>query len=209
MKSRCAAFSACLSLLFASACEGRRFATERTAVEHLRAHHDAYVDLAKVWLASGNRHLYWFGWRHGRENYSWNEFWVSPSDQGWEVRHWNGHQYITQSAKSFDETAAICDSSGTQVASWHHRLELLGVDTITRVSAVRDGTSFNYVEIGYFPESDTYGFLYAPDHTAKEQLLLVSEELRQAKYRVDAINGEWFYYEGRWRIDSVPFSRVQ
>jgi hypothetical protein len=63
-----------------------------------------------------------------------------------------------QSAKSFDESANICGASGEEVSKWHHRLESLGIDTITRGSGLKNGTRFNYIEIGYFPASDTYGF---------------------------------------------------
>jgi len=163
----------CVSIHFLviSACEQRRFPTEQTAVEQLRTHQAPFRALAIDWLVSGNRQLYWFGREHGLESYTWNDCWAIPNGSQWQVRR-RGRDNFTQPAKIFDKTAKICGASGEEVSSWIRRLESLGVDKLETISAVSNGTNFNFIQIGFFPETDTYGFAFAPpsDLTAQRAL---------------------------------------
>jgi hypothetical protein len=187
----------------------RRFATEQAAVEQFRSHRAAYQAVAEQWLISGNQYLAWLGQSNHREMYFWNNFDISPSQQGWTVTHWDGREFIRQPAKTFDETAKLSGSSGEEVMRWHHRLELLAVDQIRRVSAIKDDTRFGYLEIEYFPVLHPCGFRFAPqdDSIAQRELKDWAKRTLPGR-RMDALGDGWFYYEGHWPSDSLPFSRA-
>ncbi len=106
----------------------------------------------------------------------------------------------TNPLKTFDETARLSGSSGEEVSSWIRRLESLGVDKLETISAVENGIDFNFIQIGFFPETDTYGFAFAPpnDLTAQKELQNWARLSHPPRHRMDALDGEWFYYEGHW-----------
>ena len=118
---------------------------------------------------------------------------------------------MVQRAESFDETARLCGTSGMEVSKWYRRLETLGIDKVATVSALKDSNRFSFVQLGFFPESETYGFLFAPANssTAQEELQALSGFPKHPGHRVDALDHGWFYYEGHWGPDGLPFSRVQ
>jgi hypothetical protein len=185
----------------------RKFLTEQAAIEQFQSHRDAYQTLAEQWLISGNHYLAWVGKSNHREMYFWNDYDISPSQQEWNVTHWDGREFIHQPAKTFDGTAKISGTSGEEVMRWHHRLELLAADQIRRVSAIKDGVRFNYVEIEYFPVLHPYGFRFAPrdDSNAQRELQVWAKRTLRGR-RMDALGHGWFYYEGHWPSDSLPFS---
>lgn len=127
--------------------------------------------------------------------------------------HWNGSEYVVQDARSFEETARLCGVSGKEVSNWYRRLDELGANKITTVSAirVRDGTRFRFVQIGFLPEWDAYGFLFARanDRVAQEELQSLAKFPKHPGHRVDALGDNWFYYEGHWGPDGLTFSPMQ
>jgi hypothetical protein len=162
-----AAFWVCVHLLVISGCNRRArerlFPTEQAAVDYFRAHQNAYRSLAEDWLASGDHGLYWFGWSDlHQETYTWNDYRVNPKSQWWEVTHWDGREYAVQRAESFEETAKLSGTSAEEVSRWHSGLQSLGVDMIARVRRTESGVPFSYIEIGYFPYLDPYGFRFVP-----------------------------------------------
>ena len=181
----------------------RVFPTEAAAVAYFRSHQDEYRALAEDWFASGHQLLYWYGWTNFREVYTWNSYWVTPSTSWWEaprwaVTHWDGREYIVQSANSFSETARLAGSSGEEILEWQRRLASLHIDGIRNVSAVKDGTSFRYVEVQCLPLRQAYGFRFSPrsDLISTQELASWAKGPQRPGYRMDDIQSGTFYYEG-------------
>jgi hypothetical protein len=142
----------------------------------------------------------WFGWSDlHQETYTWNDYRVNPKSQWWEVTHWDGREYAVQRAESFEETAKLSGTSAEEVSRWHSGLQSLGVDMIARVRRTESGVPFSYIEIGYFPYLDPYGFRFVPpgDGAAERELESWTKRPASARHRMDALGNGWFYYEGR------------
>lgn len=201
-----AAFCVGVQVLLVCSCARRRFNTEEAAVQQLRTHQEAYRALAEDWLVSGHTDLYWFDRSSsGQAAYTWDDYKVaSAAMQRWRITHWDGHEYTEQFAQSFGEAATICGTTGEEILKWHGRLEALSADKIRRVSFQNGRNWLNYVEIGYFPELETYGFLFAQsdDHATQELLRNWAKRPQHVGQRIDALGDEWFYFEGHWGSDS-------
>jgi len=70
----------------------RKFATQEAAVAQLRAHEQAYRQMAEEWLRDGEHEFCRFG-----SDYNWNDYRISSTPTGREVMHWDGKEYVTQS----------------------------------------------------------------------------------------------------------------
>jgi hypothetical protein len=207
----CAQAGACIVILASSACDRaptRRFPTKQAALEQLRAHQDAYKSLAQDWFATGYQHLYWFGRsKLGREIYTWNGYWVRELGPSWEVSHWDGREYVNQRATSFEETARLSRSSADEVSRWLRRLESLGIDKTERVSVLNNGVNISFVRIGYFPESNAYGFLFVPEGDVTTENMLnawAKSAPQRLGHRLEPLGDQWFYYEGHQAPPSSP-----
>jgi len=166
--------------------------------------------LADSWLASRHSHLYWFGRSMlGREVFTWNDYWVRPNWWSFEVMHWNGHDYVVEKAGTFNEAAFKCGAAGQEILRWQTRMAALRIDTIRRENAKRGTERFSYLEVSFFPAIAPYGFWYAPkgDPIAERELLALAAERPRAGLKTSIVGDGWFYFEGLWTRDDIPFTR--
>ena len=190
----------------------RAFATEGDAERHLSQHLKQFTVLAGLWLSSGHSHLYWYGRSIlGRELFTWSDYWVRPNWWTFEVMHWNGHEYIVDNVASLDDAARICGSTRQEILGWHSQLASLSIDMISREIATRDATRFSYVEISFFPVLAPYGFRYAPpsDSVAQRELKDLARQRPRRGIKMSDLGDGWFYFEGLWTGEDLPFKRVR
>jgi hypothetical protein len=185
-------FEGCIAVDFVGR---RKFATQEAAVAQLRAHEQAYRQMAEEWLRSGQREFC----RFGSDAYWWNEYRITSTGSGREVMHWGGKEYINQSASSFDEAARLAGLRPTPVRYWMQKASSLSVDCISRREVTLKSQQSAYVEIRFFPVGRPYGFRYAPesDPVSHEALAVWAARTRPKPYHeMVSLRGPWFYFEG-------------
>jgi len=188
----------------------REYADVVSMERHFRPNENAYRALASGWLSGGRTSMCWFGTSLlGRETYQWGEFWVSPEWWSWDVMHWNGHEYVNETASSFDQTALISGTTSKEVVRWHEQMASLGVDCISTTAVTFAGETFRYVQLEYFPPRHPNGLLYAPpssNGTARQALSLWAQKASSPSLQMRSFGDGWFYYDGHLSRSDIPFA---
>jgi hypothetical protein len=185
----------------------RKFATQEAAVAQFRAHEQAYRQMAEEWLRGSQQEFC----RFGSDDYKWNEYWIRSTWSAREVMHWDGKEHVKQPASSFDEAAALAGVSPAIVRYWMQKTSSLSVDCISRKEVTLKSQKSEYVEIGFFPVTRSYGFRYAPENdlVSHEALALWATRTTQKPFhRFVSLGGPWFYFEGYWSGRVLPLSQV-
>jgi len=63
--------------------------------------------------------------------------------------------------------------------------------------------------VSSFPVIAPYGFWYVPkgDPVAQRELLALAAERLRAGLKMSVVGDGWFYFEGLWTGEDIPFTR--
>jgi hypothetical protein len=121
--------------------------------------------------------------------------------------HWDGEDYVTESASNFNGAATLAGSSPAVVSYWMRTLSELRVGCISRKDVTLPTGRSRYIELRFFP---TYGFRFVFENDAGSLRTLEQLAAQPADpfHKIVALGGPWFYFEGYLKMRGVAWPRL-